>query len=100
MKLAKSIYLVTATLPKTEMYGLISQMRRAVTSIPSNIAEGSKRGKKEFHQYLRVANASAGELETQLLLSRDIFGIDIVDVHSELLEIQKMLEAFIKKVAQ
>jgi len=74
MELAKSVYRYSGQFPASEMYGLSSQMRRSVVSIASNIAEGKKRSsKKEFMHFLRVADGSAGELETQFLLAREIF---------------------------
>ena len=73
MKLCEDIYLVTKQFPTTEMYGLISQIRRCCVSIPSNIAEGNARGSKlEYKHFLSIAFASAAELETQLILSKRI----------------------------
>ena len=62
-----SIYKITKNYPKDEMYGLVSQMRRAAGTIPSNIAEGFNRfHKKEFRQFLFISLGSCAELETQL----------------------------------
>lgn len=70
MALAEAVYKTTRTFPKEEVYGLTSQIRRAVVSIPSNIAEGAARASaKEFMQFLLIARGSAAELETQLLLA-------------------------------
>ncbi|MFA6447074.1 MAG: four helix bundle protein [Patescibacteria group bacterium] len=64
------VYKITALFPREEMYGLVSQMRRAALSIPSNIAEGFRRGsEKEFRHFLRIAFGSAAELETQIDLA-------------------------------
>ncbi len=71
MDLAALIYCVTAEFPKSEIYGLTSQMRRAAVSIPSNIAEGSVRGtRKDFKQFVAIARGSNSELQTQLQLAK------------------------------
>ena len=71
--LVKEIYEVTASLPEAEKYGLSSQMRRAAVSIPSNIAEGAaRRSRKEFLQSPYVARGSLAEIETQLVLCREL----------------------------
>ena len=77
MDLATLIYSVTAAFPKSEIYGLTSQMRRAAVSIASNIAEGSVRGtRKDFKQFVTIARGSNSELQTQLELARRLeFGI-------------------------
>lgn len=70
MLLAKEIYTVTASYPQSEVYGLVSQMRRCVVSIPSNIAEGYGRGSnRDLVHFLYISLGSSNELETQLLLS-------------------------------
>ena len=67
------IYKVTAQYPDAEKFGLVSQMRRAAVSIPSNIAEGAARNsKKEFINFLHIAQGSAAELETQLFISQNL----------------------------
>ena len=72
-KLALEIYRITRKFPTEEMYGLTAQMRRAAVSMPSNIAEGYRRGsRKEYVQFLRIAFGSYGELETQISLSVDL----------------------------
>ena len=73
MKFCKELYLITDKFPKNELYGLTSQLRRASVAIPSNIAEGQRRGHKaEYIQFIRIAFSSGAEVETQLLLSLDI----------------------------
>ena len=67
------IYKITAKYPNEEKFGLVSQMRRAAVSIPSNIAEGAARNsKKEFINFLHIAQGSSAELETQILISRNL----------------------------
>lgn len=72
--LVKHIYQITNQFPREELYGLVSQMRRAAVAIPSNIAEGKKRKtKKDFVQFLRIADGSAAELETQIIISKELY---------------------------
>lgn len=74
MDLVEYIYEITSKFPKSEIYGLADQMRRAAISIPSNIAEGSKReSHAELIRFLSIANGSASELETQLLIAQRLY---------------------------
>lgn len=100
IKLVKEIYNVTDEFPKEELYGLTSQMRRAAVAIPSNIAEGKKRRtKKDFLQFLRVADGSAAELETQIIIARSLFpNINFLKAGLLLEEVQKMSISMIKKL--
>lgn len=99
MTLTREVYVSTKSLPADERFGLMSQLRRCTVSIPSNIAEGSKRGtKKDFMQFLRIASGSAAELETQLLLVEDIYGLSSTKSMELLKEVQKMLESLMKRL--
>ena len=72
-ELTLEVYKVTKKFPKEEAYGLVLQARRAAVSVPSNIAEGYRRGsRKEYIQFLNIAYGSAAELETQISLSYDL----------------------------
>lgn len=101
VELATSIYMKTGNFPKSELYGLTSQIRRAAVSIPSNIAEGAgRRSKKEFSNFLSISYGSACELETQLLIAKNLGYLhteDFKDLFSEIEEIQKMLYVLRKK---
>jgi len=99
IELTKAIYVITKKLPREEMFGLSSQLQRAAVSIPSNIAEGSKRhGSKEFVQFCAIAKGSAAEIETQLILCEQIYKVDIQHVMEQLNEVQKMLEGLCKSL--
>ena len=95
MHFVKEIYQATEKFPKSEIYGLISQMRRAAVSIPSNLAEGAARkGKKEFKQFLNIAQGSISELDTQIELAMMLNYVDkniYNDMMKELSAISKML---------
>ncbi len=72
-KIVVDVYQLTGVFPKAEMYGLVSQMRRASVSIPSNVAEGFNRfHNKEYRQLLYVALGSCAELETQVEIATDL----------------------------
>ncbi len=101
MSLTRDIYRETKLFPQNEVYALCSQMQRAATSIPSNIAEGSGRATdKELVHFLNISLGSAYELETQLLIAFDAQYIsqEIKDnLLQQVVEIEKMLYALIKK---
>ncbi len=97
--LTKDIYELCMMLPKSEQFGLISQMQRSAVSIPSNIAEGQQRNNRaEYRQFIGIAKGSAVELETQLLLTSDIHKIDTSKATGQLTEIQKMLYSLAAKL--
>jgi len=73
MKFVTDIYVATQRFPSAELYGLTSQLRRAAVSVPSNIAEGQARfSQREFHHFLSLARGSLTEIETQLLIARNL----------------------------
>jgi four helix bundle protein len=95
MELARMVYCFSDSIPQKERFGLISQMQRAAVSIPSNIAEGYQRkGTKELIQFLRISYGSSAELETQLLLARSIYNLNVEEIIKLLTEVQKMLNAY------
>ena len=100
--LVKEVYLVTEKFPKSEIYGLTSQLRRAAISIPSNIAEGyGRRSKKEFSHSCAIAYGSALEVETQIILSKELNFLkpeDCVLLENILGEVLKMLNSMILKI--
>ena len=100
--LVKKIYQITDTFPKTEQFGLTSQIRRAAVSVPSNLAEGAaRRGKKEFSYFLNVAQGSISELDTQVELAKMLDYVD-EDVYSDTMNqmttVSKMLYGLARKV--
>lgn len=103
MALAKQIYVLTKGFPDAEKFGLVSQMRRAAVSIPSNIAEGQARHTTgEFVQSLSHAEGSVAELDTQLILSTDLgfcCSENARQAEGLILELRKMLSALRMKVS-
>jgi four helix bundle protein len=98
--LAVDVYKATVSYPSDERFGLTSQIRRASVSISSNIAEGAGRNsKKEFCNFLGIANGSAYELQTQLVISNklNLLQDDLLnDLLKQIEELQKMNYAFQK----
>jgi four helix bundle protein len=103
MKLVKEVYLLVKKLPKEELFSLSDQMRRAVVSIPSNIAEGQAReSTKEFIHFLAIARGSKAEIQTQLLICIEIgylSATDITEAMSLSEEVGKMLTALIRRLS-
>ena len=102
MVLARQCYNLTNGLPKSERYGLASQIRRSAVSIPSNIAEGAGRiSDREFVRFLRIAHGSACELETQLLLAHDLgyaSGAQLSPMTKETVEVRRMVFALSESI--
>lgn len=100
--LAVLIYKITDAFPQKEIYSLVNQMRRSAISISSNIAEGfSRQGKKEKLQFYYTAKGSLTELQTQLLLARDVGYIkkEIFDsVAKQTIQVSKLLNGLIKSI--
>ena len=94
IELSVRVYHITQTFPRTEVFGLTSQMRRSASSIATNIAEGAGRNsKKEFSNFLGIANGSTCELETQIIIASRVNLIsnpDMKSLQSLITEIQKM----------
>lgn len=97
--LAVKIYKITENFSKSELYGLTSQMRRAVISISSNIAESYHRFHyKEKQHFLAIAFGSGSELESQIEVAKILYpSIDFKDIEKDILEIMKILNNFLKK---
>jgi four helix bundle protein len=102
MQLTVLIYKLTEKFPKSEIYGLTSQMRRCSISIPSNIAEGSRRStKKDYSHFMSIAFGSGSELETQIEITKRLFfvkNLDFTKIDSLLNEIMRMLNKMISNL--
>src|SRR5213083_1701734 len=100
--LALKVYPVRASFPREETYGLTSQIRRAASSVPSNIAEGCGRdGDAESARFCIIARGSASELEYQLLLARDLTLLQAEDyeqLSQQTIEIKRMLTVLVQKL--
>lgn len=103
MDLVETVYRLTASLPPAEQWGLISQMRRAVVSVPSNIAEGyGRQATGEYRHHILIARGSLLELETQLLLARRLKYLQATDsdpILKEIDEISRMLATLVSKLS-
>lgn len=100
MKLVEAIYALTARFPNEEKFGLTSQMRRAAVSVPSNIAEGAARSTtKEFLNFLAIARGSLSELDTQLLLSKNLgYTRDVNLLEERINTVFKLLNGLIRSL--
>ena len=103
VELCAAVYNLCTQFPTEEKYGLKSQMQRSAISIASNIAEGAGRNSnKEFKHFLSIANGSCYELETQLLISKNVGFIDVkneLNISQQLTEIMKMSYVLSKSLA-
>jgi four helix bundle protein len=102
IKLVTAVYMLTENFPREEVYGLVSQIRRSAVSIPSNIAEGKRRGtQKDYRQFLLIAFGSGSELETQILIAKNLLFVkeqDTKNVDELLDEVMRMLNVLIFKL--
>ena len=100
MDLVESVYKLVKILPKEETYALSDQLRRAVVSIPSNIAEGQNRNtQKEFIQFLYISLGSASEVETQLIIVQRLRYLQNIDDElKHINKIRKMINALINSI--
>lgn len=91
MSMVKEVYLYTTGFPKSETFGLTSQMRRSAVSVPANITEGAARkNTKEFRYFLRVSFASLAELETLLIIATELDFITTEKFNSVLEKIKRL----------
>ena len=102
IKLVVDVYKTSKNFPREEVYGLTSQMRRSAISIPSNIAEGSGRSSdKELHRFLDISLGSSFELETQIIIARELEFLsreDFSDLTKKVQEEQKMITGLQKSL--
>ena len=101
-ELTLSVYRVTASFPRDEIYGLTSQLRRGATSVPANIAEGNGRGTDaEMARFLQIALGSATEVEYYFLLARDLEYLDesaYEELTAAVTDVKRMLTGFIQSL--
>jgi four helix bundle protein len=96
-----NVYELTKRFPKEEVFGLVSQFRRASVSIPANIVEGySKRGLKDKIRFLNIAQGSLSECEYYLRLTKDLKFADTKNLEVDLVEVSKLLNAYSRGIAR
>ena len=96
-----AVYKTTSTFPRSELYGLTSQFRRAAVSIPANIAEGfKKKGKADKARFLNIAQGSLEESRYYLILAQDLEYCDSSQILEQLEEVSKLLEAYSRAVRE
>ncbi|CAM3912554.1 Four helix bundle protein [Flavobacterium branchiophilum] len=101
LEITSDIHKICLDFPKSETYGLVSQMNRAAVSMPSNIAEGSNRENVHFKHYLNISLGSSFELQTQLLIANQnkyLSNEKSNEIENKIIEFQKMTVGFINKL--
>ena len=103
VQLAKSVYEVTGKFPRQEQFGLVTQLRRAAVSVPSNIAEGQARRKTgEFIRFISYSEGSIAEIDTQLVLSINLGycgASEVRDLFQSIAELRRMLSGLRQKLS-
>ncbi len=101
-QLALDVYQMTASFPREEMFGLVSQIRRAAVSVAANIVEGRSRGNDgDFRRFLQIAQGSAAELEYETLLARDLRYLSDEQygrITGQIQEVRRMLNTFVQTI--
>jgi four helix bundle protein len=98
-QLVLAVYIATKTFPKDELYGIVSQLRRAAASVPANISEGfRRRTKTEKQRFLTIAHGSLEETRYFLILSRDLGYCEVSDMLLLSDEVSKLLALYYKKM--
>ncbi len=104
MQLVTQVYLITKSLPKEELYGLMPQIRRSCISIPSNIAEGYGRNStKDYLRFLQISSGSLYELQTQLEICLNLEYLskkEFNEIYEQSREIERMLSSLIRKIGR
>ena len=102
INLVTEIYRITEKFPSNEIYGLTSQLRRASVSVPNDIAEGNtRRSKADYLQFLRIARGSCSEIETQIIISKNLGFVDDTIFETltfNIIEISKMINGLINSL--
>ncbi len=97
--LVEQVYELCASLPKDELYGLSSQLKRAAISVPSNLAEGYKRNNlAEYIHFCGIAAGSLAETETQIILANKIFKVEVDSILETIDHCQRMLTNLLKQL--
>lgn len=99
MSIVKEVYEIIGQFPVDERFGLKAQMSRYAVSVPSNIAEGSSRNSiKEFSHFLDISIGSSFELETQLILAKELFQLETDLIIDKCQNLQRMITGFKQKI--